>query len=174
MLFTSTYFDSKTYVSRNLHYDCFGNETELTSCHISSSLSCSTNNLAGVYCRGKIGNILLYTVIIKSDKNLIRNVNFSACIIIIIINYAKSNVPVSVKCLDGASRLIGGQNKFEGRVEVCSNGLWGTVYGGYRYWDYNDAAVVCRQLIGNQGHASTKLFSVTIKNYSDTILSLFL
>ena len=94
--------------------------------------------------------------------------NFSACIIY----YAISNVPVSVECLDGASRLTGGRNKFEGRVEICSNGLWGTVFDG-GYWDYNDSAVACRQLFGHQGHAS-KLFSVTIKNYNNTILSLFL
>ena len=49
--------------------------------------------------------------------------------------------------------LVGGANKYEGRVEICINGAWGTVcysastyYRSYRYWDVTDARVVCRQL----------------------------
>ena len=50
-------------------------------------------------------------------------------------------------------RLAGGVNEYEGRVEICINGAWGTVcysastyYRSYRYWDVTDARVVCRQL----------------------------
>ena len=56
-------------------------------------------------------------------------------------------------CSDGEVRLVGGANKYEGRVEICINGAWGTVcysastyYRSYRYWDVTDARVVCRQL----------------------------
>jgi deleted-in-malignant-brain-tumors protein 1 len=48
-------------------------------------------------------------------------------------------------CSDGEVRLIGGANKYEGRVEICINGAWGTVCYSY-YWDVRDARVVCRQL----------------------------
>ena len=43
-------------------------------------------------------------------------------------------------------RLVGpnGPNKVEGRVEYCSNGVWGTV-SRYRF-DVRDAHVVCRKL----------------------------
>lgn len=39
--------------------------------------------------------------------------------------------------------LVGGRNSNEGRVEVCSNGLWGTICDGD--WDTREADVVCKQ-----------------------------
>ena len=44
----------------------------------------------------------------------------------------------------GMVRLIDGLIPEEGTVEVCMDGMWGSVC--HSSWDYKDAFVVCRQL----------------------------
>ena len=61
--------------------------------------------------------------------------------------YFISTVAVEVtssNCTDGDVRLIGGDNEFGGRVEVCINRAWGTVCS--QYWGSEEARVVCNQL----------------------------
>ena len=46
-------------------------------------------------------------------------------------------------CTDGSVQLVDGIEQ-EGRVEVCVNGVWGSVCG--EGWDRTDALVVCKQM----------------------------
>ena len=40
--------------------------------------------------------------------------------------------------------MTNGGGDSEGRIEICTNGIWMTNEGNY--WNYNNAKVVCRQL----------------------------
>ena len=80
-------------------------------------------------------------------------VSVSLCFIYIAIfkNFYEGNPSINnnlflyyIDCAHGSVRVIEGSSSYEGRVEVCSNGAWGTVCDDY--WDNADAGVVCRQL----------------------------
>lgn len=47
-------------------------------------------------------------------------------------------------CAHNEVRLVGGEQNYEGVVQVCQNGTWGTY--SRRSWNSLDATVVCRQL----------------------------
>ena len=47
-------------------------------------------------------------------------------------------------CQNGDIRLVNGTSRYEGRVELCYDEIWGTICDGL--WSANDANVACRQL----------------------------
>ena len=65
--------------------------------------------------------------------------------IMLIILYSIYTAPnMTDNCTNGEIKLVGGGTRYEGRVEVCYDGVWGAVCP--ISWDSNDAKVVCRQL----------------------------
>ena len=47
-------------------------------------------------------------------------------------------------CTNGEVRLVDGDSHLDGRVEICYEGIWGTVCSDH--WGSSEVAVVCRQL----------------------------
>ena len=106
----------------NVH--CNGSEERLTNCPSDSITTCQAghNEDAGVVCEARTGNYL-------SDS-------FS-----LLVNYVHNYF---TDCADRDIRLVSVGNPLDGRVEVCYDGVWGTVCRNN--WGLADAAVACRQL----------------------------
>ena len=95
------------------------------------------------------GPINMDNVQCTGNEEFLTNCNFSS--IHNCYHYEDAGVTCGVtpQCNHSDIRLVGGSNDNEGRVEVCSNGAWGTVCS--YHWTVNEADVVCKQLGINGG-----------------------
>ena len=64
---------------------------------------------------------------------------------------------VHAVCSNGQTRLVGGANQTQGRVEVCISNTWGTICDDN--WSSEDARVVCSQLGYPSGGAQSYSFA---------------
>ena len=72
----------------------------------------------------------------------------------------------TASCNNSDVRLVNGFSDYEGRVEVCLNGVWGTVCDDS--WSTNDAKVVCRQM--NLSYESKFRLCLIKMNYEEKIM----
>ena len=59
-----------------------------------------------------------------------------------------ADTAIDNNCVNGSIRLTGGTVRSEGVVEICLDGVWGTIAHDdfYSFLSYSFARVVCRQL----------------------------
>ena len=71
----------------------------------------------------------------------------------------RCSLPGTPECIHGQARLVRGFNKYEGQLEVCYNGQWGTVCNDY--FDQVDANVACLTIfptLASEGNNNNELF----------------
>ena len=114
--------------------------------HFSSSLSSlGARSFRFAYFGQGIGPIWLDNVQCSGNEQFLVNCTANAIGVHNCGHYedagVRCSIPGASECIHGQARLVRGFNKFEGQLEVCYNGKWGTVCDDY--FDQVDANVAC-------------------------------
>ena len=121
---TTTIF-GYVYANTRTHFDCLGTEARLIDCPHSSYSRCY-NYITGLRCLEQTGWCIRG-----------RSLYFGICCCVCC-------CCCCLDCRDGDIRLEGSLSSLKGRVEMCYDGVWGTICS--HSWSTSDASVVCRQL----------------------------
>ena len=62
------------------------------------------------------------------------------------LHFEDAGVQCNALCTDGVVRLADGENENEGHVELCKDGIWGTICDPSGDWGEAESRVVCCQL----------------------------
>ena len=102
--------------------DCGGWENYLIECQKNNYLeiTCSYATVAGVLCAD------------------------GQCQYLSVKKYDICTYNITLDCSDGDIRLVGGETRSEGTVEICFDSLWGLI--DESGWGIADAIVICREL----------------------------
>ena len=125
--------------------DCTGSEASLFSCTHTTSHNCAHTQDAGVQCVPR-EFIACFQILFIFFLSLLHSYLFVSSPFFIFLSFFTSFLLLyafpCAGCTHGTVRLKGGMYSFEGRVEVCVNGLWGTVC--HDSWSSADAALGCK------------------------------
>eukprot|EP00731_Ephydatia_muelleri_P036912 Em0353g1a len=142
---------------------CYSNETRLVDCpHSNLTYLCEHRDDVGVVCfaenftcpdgevrlvGGASNNTGTVQVCMNQRFGTICDDYFdnnAAQVVCSALGFQRGGNGNGVSCQDNAVRLVGGRVASEGRVEICYNGVWGTVCDDF--WENIHADIVCRQL----------------------------